>query len=67
MDDSIDQMQKTAKAIVFFEITSFDPADDGRWPTQLWIAPVSLQRAMPLLSNIQHAMSGRSTRFDCAG
>ena len=55
MDDAIDQMQKTAKAIVLFEITDFAPqmrsvADGIGECSEL------VQRAMPLLANIgQHA------------
>jgi predicted phosphate transport protein (TIGR00153 family) len=55
MDDAIDQMQKTAKAIVLFEMTAFAPqmrsiADAIGECSQL------VQRAMPLLANIgQHA------------
>jgi predicted phosphate transport protein (TIGR00153 family) len=55
MDDAIDQMQKTAKAIVLFEMVSFAPqmrsvADSIRECSDL------VRRAMPLLANIgQHA------------
>jgi predicted phosphate transport protein (TIGR00153 family) len=55
MDDAIDQMQKTAKAIVLFEITQFEPemraiADNIGECAQL------VRRAMPLLANIgRHA------------
>lgn len=55
MDDAIDQMQKTAKAIVLFEKTDFAPemramADSIEESAQL------VRRAMPLLANIgQHA------------
>ena len=34
MDDTIDQMQKTAKAIVLFEMTDFEPRC-ARWPTTI--------------------------------
>jgi hypothetical protein len=51
MDDAIDQMQKTAKAIVLFEVTSFAPemramADSIRECSQL------VRRAVPLLASI---------------
>jgi uncharacterized protein Yka (UPF0111/DUF47 family) len=55
MDDAIDQMQKTAKAIVLFEMTAFAPqmrsiADAIGECSEL------VRRAMPLLANIgQHA------------
>lgn len=55
MDDTIDQMQKTAKAIILFEMTSFAPqmraiADGIGECAEL------VRRAMPLLANIgQHA------------
>jgi len=55
MDDAIDQMQKTAKAIVLFEMSSFAPemrsiADNIGECSEL------VRRAMPLLVNIgQHA------------
>jgi predicted phosphate transport protein (TIGR00153 family) len=55
MDDAIDQMQKTTKAIVLFEMTSFAPqmraiADSIGECAEL------VRRAMPLLANIgQHA------------
>jgi uncharacterized protein len=55
MDDAIDQMQKTAKAIVLFEATQFEPemraiADNIGESAEL------VRRAMPLLANIgQHA------------
>jgi uncharacterized protein len=54
MDDAIDQMQKTAKAIVLFEMTDFAPqmrsvADSIGECSEL------VHRAMPLLANIgQH-------------
>ena len=55
MDDAIDQMQKTAKAIVLFEMSSFAPemrsiADSIGECSEL------VRRAMPLLANIgEHA------------
>ena len=55
MDDAIDQMQKTAKVIVLFEMTAFAPqmrsiADHIGHCSEL------VRRAMPLLANIgQHA------------
>jgi predicted phosphate transport protein (TIGR00153 family) len=55
MDDAIDEMQKTAKAIVLFEITSFEP--DMRALADAIVQCAHLVvRAMPLLANIgQHA------------
>jgi len=55
MDDAIDQMQKTAKVIVLFEMNAFAPqmrsiADNIGHCSEL------VRRAMPLLANIgQHA------------
>jgi uncharacterized protein len=55
MDDAIDQMQKTAKVIVLFEITQFSPemraiADNIGESAEL------VRRAMPLLANVgEHA------------
>jgi uncharacterized protein len=55
MDDAIDEMQKTAKAIVLFELTSFEP--DMRTMADAIVQCAHLvARAMPLLANIgQHA------------
>src|SRR6476620_5716534 len=55
MDDAIDQMQKTAKAINLFELTTFEP--DMRAMADAIVQCARLvARAMPLLSNIgQHA------------
>jgi predicted phosphate transport protein (TIGR00153 family) len=55
MDDAIDEMQKTAKAIVLFEVTTFEP--DMRAMADAIVQCARLvARAMPLLSNIgQHA------------
>ncbi len=51
MDDAIDQMQKTAKAIVLFEITTFEP--EMRAMADAIVECASLvARAMPLLANI---------------
>ena len=33
MDDAIDQMQKTAKAIILFEMPHLRPGDAARWAT----------------------------------
>jgi uncharacterized protein len=51
MDDAIDQMQKTAKAIVLFEMTSFEPEMQGMGGAILDCAQL-VARAVPLLSNI---------------
>ena len=55
MDDAIDEMQKTAKAIVLFELTTFEP--DMRAMADAIVQCTHLvARAMPLLANIgQHA------------
>jgi predicted phosphate transport protein (TIGR00153 family) len=51
MDDAIDQMQKTAKAIVLFEMTSFEPEMRAMADGIVDCAHL-VSRAMPLLSNI---------------
>lgn len=51
MDDSIDQMNKTAKLITLYEVKSFEP----QMLQMAAMAPVAaklVQQAMPLLSNI---------------
>jgi uncharacterized protein len=55
MDDAIDEMQKTAKAINLFELTTFEP--DMRAMADAIVQCARLvARATPLLSNIgQHA------------
>ncbi|MCC7048228.1 MAG: DUF47 domain-containing protein [Alphaproteobacteria bacterium] len=55
MDDAIDQMQKTAKAIILFELTRFEP--DMRAMADAIIQAAQLvARAVPLLENIgEHA------------
>jgi uncharacterized protein Yka (UPF0111/DUF47 family) len=55
MDDAIDEMQKTAKAIDLFELTTFEP--DMRAMADAIVQCAHLvARAMPLLANIgQHA------------
>ena len=55
MDDAIDEMQKTAKAINLFELTTFEP--DMRAMADAIVQCARLvARAMPLLSSIgQHA------------
>ena len=51
MDDAIDEMQKTAKAIVLFELTTFEP--DMRAMADAIVQCARLTaRAMPLLANI---------------
>src|SRR5262245_28884226 len=55
MDDAIDQMQKTAKAIVLFEIKSFEPEMRAMADAIVDCAQL-VSRAVPLLTNIgQHA------------
>lgn len=51
MDDAIDQMQQTAKAIVLFEMTSFEPEMQSMADAVVECAEL-VQRAVPLLSNI---------------
>jgi predicted phosphate transport protein (TIGR00153 family) len=53
MDDSIDQMQQTAKAIVLFEATEFEP--DMRAMADAIIEGAELvQRAVAILSDLSH-------------
>ena len=55
MDDAIDQMQKTAKAIVLFEMPSFAPEMRAMADAIVECAHL-ISRAMPLLANIgQHS------------
>src|SRR5262245_22366141 len=55
MDDAIDQMQKTAKAIILFEMTSFAP-EMRAMADSIGECAHLVGRAMPLLANIgQHA------------
>jgi predicted phosphate transport protein (TIGR00153 family) len=51
MDDAIDQMQQTAKAIVLFEMTTFEPEMQAMADVVVECAGL-VQRAVPLLSNI---------------
>jgi predicted phosphate transport protein (TIGR00153 family) len=51
MDDAIDQMQHTAKAIVLFEMTMFEPEMQAMADAVVECAEL-VQRAVPLLSNI---------------
>jgi predicted phosphate transport protein (TIGR00153 family) len=54
LDDAIDQMQKTAKAIVLFEMTAFEPEMRAMADNIVDCAQL-VARAMPLLANIgQH-------------
>lgn len=55
MDDAIDQMQHTVKAIMLFELTSFEPEMRAMADAIVESAQLVV-RAMPLLENIgQHA------------
>jgi uncharacterized protein len=55
MDDAIDQMQKTAKVIVLFEMKTFEPEMRAMADAIVECAQL-VSRAMPLLANIgQHA------------
>jgi uncharacterized protein len=51
MDDAIDEMQKTAKAIVLFELTTFEPDMRAMGDATVQCARL-VARAMPLLANI---------------
>jgi uncharacterized protein len=51
MDDSIDQMNKTAKTITLFEIKSFEP-EMRQMGEIIWQAANLVQQAVPLLSSI---------------
>ena len=51
MDDTIDQMQKTAKAIALFEMTSFEPEMQAMGDATIESAKLVAQ-AVPLLNKI---------------
>src|SRR3979411_2440858 len=51
LDDAIDQMQKTAKAIVLFEMTTFEPEMRAMADAIVDCAGL-VSRAVPLLANI---------------
>jgi predicted phosphate transport protein (TIGR00153 family) len=51
MDDAIDQMQATAKAIVLFEMTSFEPEMQAMADAVVACAEL-VQRAVPLLASV---------------
>jgi predicted phosphate transport protein (TIGR00153 family) len=51
MDDAIDQMQQTAKAIVLFEMTSFAPEMQAMTDAVVECAEL-VQRAVPLLASV---------------
>jgi predicted phosphate transport protein (TIGR00153 family) len=51
MDDAIDQMQQTAKAIMLFEMTTFEPEMQAMADAVVECSEL-VQRAVPLLSNI---------------
>lgn len=51
MDDAIDQMQKTAKAIILFEMTAFEPPMRAMADAIVECAML-VERAMPLLSSV---------------
>jgi predicted phosphate transport protein (TIGR00153 family) len=55
MDDAIDEMQRTAKAIILFELTTFEPDMRAMGDAVVQCANL-VARAMPLLANIgEHA------------
>jgi hypothetical protein len=51
MDDAIDEIQKTAKAIVLFEMTAFEPTMGAMADAIVECAEL-VERAMPLLSSV---------------
>ena len=51
MDDAIDQMQKTAKTILLFKVTQFEP-EMTQMADRIVRAAVMVQQAMPLLRSI---------------
>src|SRR6476469_6894425 len=51
MDDAIDQMQQTAKAILLFEMTSFEPEMQAMADAIVDCAEL-VQRAVPLLASV---------------
>jgi predicted phosphate transport protein (TIGR00153 family) len=51
MDDAIDQMQKTAKTILLFKVTQFEP-EMSQMADRIVQAAVMVQQAMPLLRSI---------------
>ena len=51
MDDAIDQMQQTAKAIVLFEMTSFEPEMQAMVDAVVECAEL-VQQAVPLLASV---------------
>lgn len=51
MDDTVDQMKKTAKAILFFEMTEFDP-DYRRMGDAIQRCAGLLREVVPLLADI---------------
>ena len=63
MDDAIDQMQQTAKAIVLFEMTSFEPEMQAMADAVVECAEL-VQRAVPLLASVGSNAS-TSTSFAC--
>lgn len=52
LDDAIDQMQKTAKAITLYEVTSFEPQMRQMADVIVRAAELTVE-AMPLLSNMR--------------
>ena len=56
MDDSIDQMQQTAKAIVLFEATTFEP-EMATMADAIVTGAELVQRAVGMLSNLAHNAS----------
>jgi uncharacterized protein Yka (UPF0111/DUF47 family) len=61
MDDAIDQMQQTAKAIVLFEMTSFAPEMQAMTDAVVECAEL-VQRAVPLLASVGSNASKSCTK-----
>jgi predicted phosphate transport protein (TIGR00153 family) len=64
MDDAIDQMNKTAKAILLYEVTQFEPqmlemADDAVKMAELLRQAMPLMRNMGQNSNRLHEITGK--------
>ncbi len=64
MDDAIDQMNKTAKAILLFEVVSFEPqmigmADDAVKMAELLAQAIPLMRNMGANANRLHEITGK--------
>jgi uncharacterized protein len=69
MDDAIDQMNKTAKAVMLFEVTSFEPNMRAMGDQAVKLAELTAD-AVPLLRNVNsnsarlHALTGEIIRIE---